>query len=271
MVGARSKEYKLNYSNYNSSFLFFHDNYIQLCTSIMKTKNLDVIYRKIYVFVDEFSYALDSSESWTYYKSKLDSIKADWQTDSEFVFALRKDDLSVGQQLQLAPRFFRYVMEMLKVLGEYNTDLTSVYFPRMSHQEATILYENNLPFFEKLQEFKRIVVNNLSDFSIGSFFPTFNSVMTLCYAYITFINADSLVEIETEFKACIEVFNDSDFQSIIMNFNSLSHEQKEALYGFEETILKRMSFVNGLINEGFSYRGITPKKLKKTFFDNTLI
>jgi len=259
------------FSNYNPSFNYFNQKYVEVCLEISKTLSLRKIRTKVSTFLFEFSYALPTGNEWKIHKEKLKEINNNLTNDTAINSLMEKDDVSFKEQVKAFPLYYRYFVDYLNLLGDFISDLSSTYLPRNKLQQERLKFYNDSPFYEKLHEYKNEVFKVLSNFNITDFRIAFNTFLTFFYAYKIFINEKYSLDIE---KICGDVLGsivNVKAVDVLYKYPDFNEEDRRFLYLQENRVHYAILYCVSLINSSFSHYGVLPKQIERIYGDRHLI
>lgn len=262
---------EIAFSNYNNAFYYFFEEYKNLCVSISESKNIYTIYDNMYAFIYDFDYAVVELNRRNDLRQKIKNIKSEINNDKQLQKILSKDYTNSAIQVEYIKYYYKYLLDLLNVLGEFATELTDSYLPHTNIKHKSIRYFNNQPFFDKFIELKRLNSRAITTFSIFEFISKFNTVLTFYSAYKVFISQEDILIVDQGFKIIIEMMTHKDTVYLLSNYKSLSAENKKKLHDIESLVQNMLNEINSKINASFSNFGILPKIIERKYEDDTLI
>lgn len=268
----KDKNISLTFVNYNYAFNNFYENYKNQCLAISEKTMLHEIadVRKIIsTFIYEYDYTIRENKQRIAYRESLKDIKAQMDQDEEIARILLKDP-NVKTKMEYRRKYYKYFLMYLNVLRAFVTELTSSFMPNTNIQKKLIKFSNNHAFFEKFTQHKKIVLDQLSDFSMAEFAKSYNKLLTFYYAYGLFINNEAKLIIDRFFTLILSIYLTKENLQLLQN-PDLSPTQKKVLHTNEVILHNALLYCNSKMNQSFSNYDVLPKLQTKVYVDNTLI
>jgi len=259
------------FANHNYSFSYFHQKYKETCFEIAETMSLKKIRKLVSAFVYEFSYSIPSFKRWQDFKDRLAFINSEVDKDEEFNKVMEKESLTFNEEVKHFKTYYEHLLKYLELFSIYVSELTATYMPRTNLQQSLLKFRNDLPFYEKLMEFKAEVYSLISTFDLFEFRKRFNTFLTYYFAYKLFINEKNCSQIEKTLTYVLSIFVNEDNIRILARYPDYSLNDKRHISQVELVLQEGLLYCNSLINSSFSSYGIVPKLSPRVFSDRTLI
>lgn len=265
-----SEGVEISFSNYNNAFTYFFEEYKSLCYEISNDRNIFTINKNISCFIYDFDYAISEKSKRMSFRRDLKQLYRDLEGNTKLKEIIRRGS-DFNTQIDYFKIYYTYLFKHLEILSTFTTELTYSFMPHTNIQRKLIKFANNQPFFDKMTEFKKIVIENISKFEIVSFMRGYDSFLTYYYAYGMFINDSVRKDIDYMLSLILSMMLDDETLSLLRRYNNLNPIDKNRLLDIENNIYNGLLYCNSLINISFSNYGIIPKIIKKQYVDKTLI
>ena len=267
-----SKDFgRVVYAHDNPNFIYFNERYLEVCSEISKTLSIRNVRRMVSTFIYEFSYSIIDQDDWQNIRNSLAGLNHQVASDSNFTKIMEKEDVSFREEVQFYPIYYKYFLNYLSILGEFMAKLSATYLPRTSLRRAAFRYINLDPFYKKLHEFKGLLFQEMSKFSIERFRLNFNIFITFYYAHKLFISQKYRNQIEVNVGKILGIFINSTTIDVLSMSPDYSTDNIRYLEIQETRLHFAILHCISLINQAFSDRGINPKIEEREYGDKHLI
>lgn len=267
------KDIKLTFSNYNYAFGDFYENYKETCLKISDKNNiLDLfeIRKLISTFIFEYDYTIEDLVKKESYRQKLNELSKKLMDDEDIKRVANKDFSIVSNRIEYQNIYYHYFLLYLDLFGNFISELTQTFMPNTNIQKKYFKFSNNMLFFEKFTQHKKIVLESLSEFKLDNFSNCYNKLITFYYAYSLFINTPDRVIIDKIFSLIISFYLNKKNLNLLMNDN-ISQMQLSQINENSIIINEALLYINSIMNSSFSNYDVLPKIQKKVYNDRTLI
>jgi len=266
----KNQSVELGFSNYTYSFNFFYDSYKKLCIDISESIDINKTKGRIYGFIAEFSYAIPSEEKKREFLRRVVTANISINQDDKIQELVSMPSLLRSQEIEYLKLYYRHYAVLLQILGEFTGELTTTLMPNTNIRQKEIRFSNNQMFFDKFTEFKRILMDALSGFTIQDFRIPISLFITYYFAYKMFIAEKDRIYIEAAIEALTVVLLSDEVLSLLAR-TKLLPEEKKYLIKIESEIHELIMRCHIRMNDSFSSMNVIPKVDKKIAVDRHLI
>ena len=269
----QNKDIRVTFTNYNYAFNSFYDNYKETCLKIsdrISISELSEIKRLITTFIYEYDYTIDEPNKKEQYRKHLREIRDLMNKDEEMLRISNKDFTIIGNRIEYQNKYYFYFLKYLDVFGKFIAELTETFMPNTNIQKKRLKFSNNVIFFEKFAQHKKIVLESLSDFKIHDFSRCYNKMITFYYAYSLFVNTSNRIIIDNLFSLLISFYLGRKNLNLLMETNP-SNSQINQMKFNSQILNEGLLYINSILNHSFSSYDVLPKIQKKVYADRTLI
>jgi len=263
----------ITFRNYNPEFNSFFNQYKELCLKISDNKSLQdlhLIRKQILTFIFNNEYSIDNLDKRNYYHKLMFNLKEKADNDKDLKLTQRKDLEFLQNKIEYKKKYYEYFISYLKILGEFISELTTIYMPTTNIQKKLVKWANNQMFYEKFTDHRNIVIDSLSNFNINNFTEAYNKLLTFYFAYSLFINEDDRILLDKSFSYSISYYLTTEVLTITSKKEHSSNELIN-LSKIEMELHRMLLHSISLMNQSFSNYDVLPKIQNKVFLDRTLI
>jgi hypothetical protein len=258
------------------AFTDFHENYRSLCSELGKSISLREAGQKITSFVYDFDYCLINKDEKNAVHKTSEELRFRIDNDSNLQEAFKRCDGSRRYMLEYKKYYYGYLLEYLKIMGEFSEKLAPTFMPHTTIQKKLLAFYNNQPFFEQFKVIKREISLSLTNYRIIDFTSTADKILTYYFAYSMFISEKHKFYIERLLSLFLTKLLDEEIIRFLERYDPTykgcySPTDWEKFYTLQDGSLEVLLMVNSLMNDSFSKYGVLPKISEKKYVDKTLI
>lgn len=265
------KAYKeIYFSNSDVSFEFFYKNMTNLLVDLISEQNIYRANRKIFSFIGNFLYAVDTDDNREKVQENWLKIYKGIEHDEELKRLIKLDQQEIDITVPYIRKYYHYFIEQIKVLSYFLASLDRTYMPTTDLSKSLFKWKNYLQFFNGYITFKQLVTDNMSSFSIIKYQQPINSILIFYYAFNQYVTYETKVVIENSLSKLIDFIMDKDYIKLVNKEYKTSRDQ-ELLSNIKWKINKFLLEIYNRINNEHSIYNIIPKVQKKVYVDATNI
>lgn len=267
-----SSDVRVVFANLNYAFIKFNEQLKTLCQDISEANKKDIYksFKKVRAFVYEYLTYIRESNVRVQIVQSLERLNKKIMEDEQYLLLSKSKRLD--NIIEFNQRYYKYFIEMFKIIGIFGDDLGSTFMPTKSDREKLFKYTNNNPFFEHFTFYKSNVSQKLSEFNIFDFKTSFDYFLGFYYAYYTFIDEESRILSERIFSDVLGIVLDKQILSLIINgWGSLLPDNKKLMKEIDNTIQNALLNIFYRCNYSYSLFGVMPRMENKVIIDKTTI
>jgi len=270
-VNSAQSQVEVQFANYTSSFNYFFQEYKNMCIEVSEAKNIKDLFTRVYSFMSEFSYGVPLESDKQKYDTQMIAVKEEMLKDKLLIrfLGLTQDRLTRSDEYEYLKRYYYYFNKIMSVLASFSETLTATLMPNLNVQKKLLRFYNSNMFFEKLSEYKRQMLQELSKFDINDFRVPLNMFITFYYAYKLFITEKDRILTEEVIQLSLDLLLSEDTLDLLKRFPKLYGDEMVDLYDCENLIHSCLMYCNSVINSSLSEFGILPKINHKKYIDTT--
>jgi len=263
------KAYKeIYFSNSDVSFEFFYKNMANLLIDLISEQNIYKANKKIFSFIGNFLYAVDTDENRQKVQDDWLEIYKGLEHDTELKRLIKLDQQEIDITVPYIRRYYYYFVKQIKVLSYFLASLDRTYMPTTDLSKSLFKWKNYLHFFNSYITFKQLVTDNMTGFSIIKYQQPINSILIFYYAFNQYVTSETKVIIENTLSKLIDFIMDLDYIKLV-NKEYKTNRDLESLENFKWKIHHILLEIYNRINNEHSIYNIIPKMQKKVYVDAT--
>lgn len=265
------KAYKeIYFSNSDVSFEFFYKNMENLLIDLISEQNIYKTNRKVFSFIGNFLYAVDTDENRKKVQDDWLEICKELEYDEELKRLIKLDQQEIDIIVPYIRKYYYYFVKQIKLLSYFLASLDRTYMPTTDISKSLFKWQNYIHFFNSYITFKQLVTDNMSGFSIIKYQQPINSILIFYYAFNQYVTNDERVIMEKVLSLLIEFFMDKDYLKLINKDYKTSKDEK-IIQDIKWKINRYLIEIYNRINNEHSIYNIIPKMQKKVYVDATNI
>lgn len=265
------KAYKeIYFSNSDVSFEFFYKNMANLMVDLISEQNIYKTNRKIFSFIGNFLYAVDTDDNRVRIQDNWLKIYKELENDKELKRLIKLDQQEIDITVPHIRKYYYYFVKQIKILSGFLASLDRTYMPTTDLSKSLFKWKNYLHFFNGYITFKQLVTDNLSSFSIIKYQQPINSILIFYYAFNQYVRNDTKVVIENSLSKLTDFIMDIEYIKLV-NKEYKTTKDHELLTNIKWKINQFLLEIYNRINNEHSIYNIIPKIQKKVYVDATNI
>lgn len=269
MAYKNNKDVQITFANYNYAFELYFSYYKKVCLSIIESKNLLENINEVDLFIYEYDYAVPDIEKRNMFHTKLRGLREKIEREDVLKQMNANKDRGAYQRVVNVKMYFKYLVEILDLLSEFVSELTSSFMPRTTLQKKQIQYSTNELFFKKFSEVKKIVNERLSTFKLIGFIEAYKPFLVYYYAYRLYVDEGRKETISKLLSLALSYYCHTSIVGVLRKHPNYSESDKEVYRSSTLYVMGCMSLSNSILNQSFSNYGVLPKIVKKELIDKT--
>lgn len=276
-------------SKYNYEFDNFYDDQVALCDRLSGSKiiyfnykdkqdekevginNFKVGLRHLKAFIINYIHYVPEYLVKTNIRDRMADLDKEFENDSEYNDLVKKQNKTVDDKVTLNKKYLTYLTKSYELITDFCQALQSTLMVNTSSIKKKLSFSTTDKFFTNISQYRKGVSDFVANYELTNCLEVYKKVLGYHYTYRLFLDPEEIHKINNVMSNLNEVIFSEEFLPLFMKLKSknLSSSDRVNLKIADAYILRAVSKIYELTNEGLSYKNVLPELKRKMILDRT--